>query len=260
MQCCGVYLRRGPAVWRLSFTWPHQRTFCVNCQPRLVRKFGGQDRRALAQGGGQSPACGPVAHPPEPPGPSSPQQMARCATAGMRAGPAARPAQNGTRRPPQRRRAAETVNVNVSCLVPAQFFAGSARAECNVVMARRSPLVLGGWRRWRVVSASVQTAWPSGCSRMAVAICRSNCLICSFSAVIVATRLSTSWRRVASSSSPIRASGARGALPAAARAFGGRCSARGPGILAGGLLQGRERPRGWGSAQRTRARSGCADL
>ena len=33
----------------------------------------------------------------------------------MRARPAARPAQNGTRQPPQRRRAAETVNVNVSC-------------------------------------------------------------------------------------------------------------------------------------------------
>jgi len=40
--------------------------------------------------------------------------MARCATARVRARPAARPAQNGTRRPPQRRRAVEIVNVNVN--------------------------------------------------------------------------------------------------------------------------------------------------
>ncbi len=33
--------------------------------------------------------------------------------------PAARPAQNGTRRPPKRRRAAETANVNVGCWVGA---------------------------------------------------------------------------------------------------------------------------------------------
>src|ERR1035438_8658259 len=48
---------------------------------------------------------------------------------------------------------------------------------------------------------------PSGCARIAVAIWRSNCLICSLIALIVATRLSTSWRRVASSSSPTRPRG-----------------------------------------------------
>ncbi len=63
--------------------------------------------------------------PPEPPGDPL-TQMARCATARMRVRPAARPARNGTRRTPQRRRAAETVNVNVSCVVGA-VFAGSAK-------------------------------------------------------------------------------------------------------------------------------------
>ena len=52
---------------------------------------------------------------------------------------------------------------------------------------------------------------------MAVAIWRSNCLICSLIVLIVATRLSTSCRRVASSSSPIRASGAR-------RSFASSCA------------------------------------
>jgi hypothetical protein len=58
---------------------------------------------------------------------------------------------------------------------------------------------------------------PSGCSRMAVAICRSNCLICSLITLIVATRLRTSARRMPSSSSPTRASGAR-------RSFASSCA------------------------------------
>jgi hypothetical protein len=95
---------------------------------RLVRNVGWAGSLASA-GRRAEPACGPGAHPPEPLGDPL-TQIARCATARMRARPAARPAQNGTRRPPQRRRAAETVNVNVSCVVGA-VLPGSASADCN---------------------------------------------------------------------------------------------------------------------------------
>ena len=82
--------------------------------------LGGQDRRASAQAGGQSPHVA-RGHIPRNPLANPLTQMARCATARMRARPAARRAQNGTRRPPQRGRAAETVNVNVSYFWSARF-------------------------------------------------------------------------------------------------------------------------------------------
>jgi hypothetical protein len=56
---------------------------------------------------------------------------------------------------------------------------------------------------------SERKTWPSGCSRMAMAIWRSISLIWMFSDLIVATKVSTSWRRVFSSSPPTRPSGAR---------------------------------------------------
>ena len=46
-------------------------------------------------------------------------QMARCANGKDESPPGGSAGANGTRRPPQRRRAAETVNVNVRCLVGA---------------------------------------------------------------------------------------------------------------------------------------------
>ena len=49
---------------------------------------------------------------------------------------------------------------------------------------------------------------PSGCSWIAVAIWRSSSVICALSVLIIATRLHTSCRRVASSSSPTLPSGA----------------------------------------------------
>jgi hypothetical protein len=61
--------------------------------------------------GGQSPHVDRGHIPRDSPGDPL-TQMARCTKARMRARPAARLAQNGTRRPPERRRAAETVNVS----------------------------------------------------------------------------------------------------------------------------------------------------
>ena len=66
---------------------------------------------------------------------------------------------------------------------------------------------------------------------MAVAIWRSTCLICSLIVLIVATRLSTSARRVASSSSPTRAAGAR-------RSFGEQLR----GLLAAGVVLPGQKP------------------
>ena len=99
---------------------------------------------------------------------------------------------------------------------------------------------------------------PSGCSRSAAAIWRSSELICSLSTLIVATKHSTSARRVPSSSSPTRAAGAPRSFASSCADFGCLCSAPGPGIPAGALLPCHVRRLGWGSAQGTRARSGYA--
>jgi predicted lactoylglutathione lyase len=62
--------------------------------------------RGPVRRGGQSPGCGPGAHPPDPL--ATPSRRWRAAqTARVEARPAARPSQNGTRRPPQCRRAAD---------------------------------------------------------------------------------------------------------------------------------------------------------
>jgi hypothetical protein len=81
----------------------------VLCQP-----LGGEESSGGGFGeSGQSPHVDRGHIPRGPPG--DPSRRWRAAQkARLRARPAARPAQNGTRRPPQRRRAAETVNGNVN--------------------------------------------------------------------------------------------------------------------------------------------------
>src|ERR1700736_6745336 len=63
-------------------------------------------------------------------------------TARVEARPAARPAQNGTRRPPQCRRAAETVNVNGRDAVDATCWCKRAPGAKEVTV-RLSPVAVG---------------------------------------------------------------------------------------------------------------------
>ena len=94
---------------------------------------------------------------------------------------------------------------------------------------------------------------------MAVAICACNCLSCPLIALIVATRLSTSCRRVVSSIFPDPGRGSAAELCQQLR-----------GLLAAGVVLPDEEPaqarfsqaarvHGAGVALEARARSGCAD-
>ena len=115
-------------------------------------------------GFGQSPHVDPGYNPPGPRGDPL-TQMARCATARVRARPAARPAQNGTRQPPQRRRAAETVNVNVGCWSALVFM---DEGEAPGAMESYGAAVISCSRQSAAVVASMRSvaAWSTMGPRM----------------------------------------------------------------------------------------------
>ena len=102
---------------RLSQTWQRdhadwrRRTIARRRETSCVKPFRGKSRLVASEGARAEPAGAPGARPPDPL--ATPSRRWRAAqTARVEARPAARLAQNGTRRPPQRRRAAERVNAN----------------------------------------------------------------------------------------------------------------------------------------------------
>ncbi len=118
------------------------------------------------------PACGPGAHPRTPWRP--PHADGALRKARVRVRPAARPAQNGTRQPPQRRRAAETVNVNVSCWsAPVLMDEGEAPGAMEsygaavICCSRQSAAVVASIRS----VAAWSTIGPDGVGMMTVMCC-----------------------------------------------------------------------------------------
>jgi hypothetical protein len=118
---------------------------------RLGRRPVSTPRRSGWAAGRAEPASGPGARPPGPL--ATPSRRWRAAqTARVEARPAVRPAQNGTRRPPQTRRAAETVNVNGTggCLWSGAAVVQAQAPSAKKATARQSVVLLSGSRsrRW----------------------------------------------------------------------------------------------------------------